>query len=169
MYTLRCTALLLHRLKNDPRSVAIAGRAPTTTALGDWYANRLNVGHQRLILCTNERTLLSVVVPAKDLGGLPRRLSEAVARLVTRLGASPVAVDSEADRMETVRFDRTASRSVLGSMTDFSYMAAYSIREGKPLEEVSDELSRCPCMPLDYYFPYIGALELLGGKNADTR
>jgi hypothetical protein len=155
-------------LKHDPRSVAIAGPAATTNTLGDWYANRLNVGHQRLILCTNERTLLSVVVPAKDLGGLPRRLGESVSRLVTRLGASPAAVDSEIDRMETVRFDRTASRSVLGSMNEFSHMAAYTIREGKPLDEVGDELSQCPCMPLDYYFPYVGALELLGGKNADS-
>ena len=169
MYTLRCTARLLGRLKSDPRSAAIAGPAPTTTVLGDWYANRLNIGHQRLILCTNERSLLSVILPAKDLDCLPQRLSESVARLLMRLGLSPTAIGDETARMESVRFDRTLSRSVLASMNDFTRIAKGDIRRGKPLDTVVYDLSRCPCGPLGYACPEARVSRLLGGKSADSR
>ena len=69
MFTLRCTRRLLERFGEPAADVP----APTTV-LGDWYANLLNVGRLRLVLCTSERTLLTVLVPAKDVSALPDQL-----------------------------------------------------------------------------------------------
>src|SRR6266545_8364820 len=122
MYTLRCTRPLLKRL--GPLTAPSPGLAPdATTTLGDWYANRLNIGRHRLVLCTNERSLLSVVVPAKDLPQLPQRLAESLAVLLRRIRVPATAITREVREMQWVRFDGTMSRSVLGSMNDFALTA----------------------------------------------
>ena len=164
MYTLRCTRALLRRLGrvtspgDDPAAAA-------TTTLGDWYANPLNLGPHRLILCTNERSLLSVVVPAKDLPGLPQRLAGSVAVLLRRIGVPPSAVAREVREMQWVRFDRTLSRSVLGSMNDFAFTADAFFRRPESdvyLEDLDWRLSETPCGPLGYAQPLERARELLG-------
>ena len=165
MYTLRCTKPLLSRLAHlTPRG---DGPPPaSTTVLGDWYANRLNVGRHRLVLCTNERSLLTVVVPAKDLPGLPRRLVEAVAQLLRHIGVPPALVAREVREMQWVRFERTASRSVLGSMNDFALAADFCFRGPAPLvhlEEVARLLAETPCGPLGHARPRDRARDLLVG------
>lgn len=107
MYALRVTRPLLARLARlDPSNPE---PAPTTTKLGDWYANRLNIGHHRLILCTSAASLLTVVVPAKDLLGLPVRLAEGLVLLLRWIGVSPSGIEAELGEMEQVRVDRTDS------------------------------------------------------------
>ena len=64
MFTLRCTKKLLTRLKVKPDLQP----PPSTTKLGDWYADTLNLGRERLVLCVSELTLLPVVVPAIGAG-----------------------------------------------------------------------------------------------------
>ncbi len=166
MYTLRCTRPLLKRL--GPLTAPSPGLAPdATTTLGDWYANRLNIGRHRLVLCTNERSLLSVVVPAKDLARLPQRLVESLAVLLRRIGIPAAAVASEAREMQWVRFDATVSRSVLGSMNDFA-LTAHSFFHHPDIPEVYLEdldwrLNETPCGPLAYAQPAERARELLLG------
>jgi hypothetical protein len=163
MYTLRCTAVLLRRLQH----LTPAGSGPEpvpTTALGDWYANRLNLGRHRLILCTNERSLLSVVVPAKDLPQLPDRLVTSAGRLFTRIGVPPALAWAELQAMQEVRFGPTRSRSVLGSMNDFVYQVDAEFSEGEDvvyLDEVDLRLSEVPCGPLKYRNPAEVALDLM--------
>jgi len=164
MYTLRCTRPLLRRL--GPLTPPGDGPAPVaTTSLGDWYANRLNIGPHRLILCTSERSLLSVVVPAKDLPGLPQRLIKSLAVLLCRIDVPALAVAREIREMQSVCFDRTLSRSVLGSMNDFAFTAdAFFLRPGSEvyLEDLDWRLSETPCGPLGYAQPFERARELLG-------
>ena len=165
MYTLRCTKSLLERL-GEPITSSEDPTPDPTTVLGDWYANLLNVGHRRLILCTNERSLLSLVVPARDLRGLPHRLAESVAALLERIGVPPPIVAREVREMQWARFDRTLSRKVLGSMNDFAIGAALFFRgndAADALEELDWELNGTPCGPLKYAFPRERAKELLLG------
>lgn len=82
MITIRCTRKLAKRLTPTPG----ADTRQSTSKLGDWYANPLNVGHQRLIHCVSERSLLSIVLPAKDVRLFPSRLPYAVGSLLARLG-----------------------------------------------------------------------------------
>ena len=71
MITLRCTRRLLARL------VADAGEPDPMNALGDWYANPIIARPRQLALYTNERTLLSVVVPIAPMSGLIDRFRRA--------------------------------------------------------------------------------------------
>ena len=124
--------------------------------LGDWYANRLNIGRHRLILCTSEATLLTVVVPAKDLLGLPIRLAESVSLCLQRIGVPLARVQLELNEMQLVRFDRTVSRSILGSMNDF-ILSAYAFVGGAEsdmyLDDLDARLNETPCKPLGYMSP----------------
>ena len=163
MYTLRCTAILLRRLQHLT-PVGSGPEPPPTTTLGDWYANRLNIGRHRLILCTNERSLLSVVVSAKDLPQFPARLICAVERLLIRIGVPPAPAWAEIQAMQHVRFGPTRSRSVLGSMNDFVYQVDAEFHQGGEvvhLDGVNLRLSEVPCGPLKYRTPAEVAVELL--------
>jgi hypothetical protein len=131
--------------------------------LGDWYANRLNLGHKRFILCTNEQSLLTVVVPAKDLRALPARLASGVEKLLQSLGVPRAPISAELAQMEVSRYGRTASRVVLGSMNDFAWLAERYIAKGgmDDLNAVSMMISESPSSPIGYESPDRYAPQLL--------
>jgi len=151
VYTLRCTQRLLIRL--GPPANDLVG---STTALGDWYANTLNVGHRRLVLCTSARTLLTVLVPARELRSLPDRLRDAVGRMLTQLDIPPSQILRESREMRWHQLAPTASRQVLGSMNDFAFLAETYIRDDGPdvdLDAIALVLNRAPCRPIEYQSP----------------
>ena len=57
MTVFRCTQRVLRRFK----LTAIEPETTSTGVLGDWYANLLNFGPTRLVLCQSERSLLPVI------------------------------------------------------------------------------------------------------------
>ena len=114
MLVVRCTAKLLARLKL--RLVAVS--LPSTTALGDWYATILPVRPAHLVLLVNESTRLPVVLPARELSTFAARIPEAITDVLRDLGVDPAAIDRERAAMAEIVFDRTASRSVLGTMNE---------------------------------------------------
>jgi hypothetical protein len=140
----------------------------TTTRLGDWYANRLNIGKHRLVLCTSEHSLLSVVVPAKNLPELPFRTTEAVALLLRDIGIPPALIERERREMRWVRFARTASPRVLGHMNDFAWGVENMFRRETDivyLPEVAVQLADTPCGSMDYAQPREIAFKLLTGAS----
>jgi len=53
MLVFRCTHRVVKRFK-----LPIIDDAPASSGtLGDWYANLLNIGRSRLVLCQSERSL----------------------------------------------------------------------------------------------------------------
>ena len=89
MVTVRCTQKLLRRLRETKDTSA------PTTVLGDWYANILFSKPQQLVLCVSERSLLPVVVLAKEFESLGVRLSVAVREVLLKLGVAPALVNEE--------------------------------------------------------------------------
>jgi hypothetical protein len=160
MYSLRCTQRLLRHLP----FVASASTPRTSTRLGDWYANALFVGSARLVLCTSELSLLSVIVPLKDAQRLPLRLRAAVGSLLVRLGIHEAAVTTELRAMDDIVVARTASPRVLGSMTEIAWhcrdMAADSGR--LDLRAWETYLADMPMLSQDPCEPGIKAAALLG-------
>ncbi len=159
MFTLRCTAKLLRRLRAAPILEAVA---PTTT-LGDWYANLLYEPDGQVVLFVNERSLLPVLVSAREGSTLLPRFREAAHEVLTRLGAPIAAVEAEMAAMAEARIARTASRQVLGSMTDFAWMLTADRGEGRSLMERSIHLAHAPCGPIGMRSPEEVAPELLRG------
>jgi hypothetical protein len=92
---LRCTAKLLARLKATPEREPVE----STTSLGDWCANLVQVGRLPLILAVSERTLLPVVLRARDLRSIVPRLARGVAEV---LGAIDAATRSIGPRRASV-------------------------------------------------------------------
>jgi hypothetical protein len=161
MFTLRCTQRLLKTIpfqQSHPAALA-------TTALGDWYANTLVLRRMPHVMCTSDRSLLTVIVPAGDLARLPLRLCTAVASLLSRLGCEPRRIAAEIAAMNQVVFARTVSRSVLASMNDFADLArTYTGSRTSPrtVVAIEERLAQTPRKPLRYAFPIEVAAALLG-------
>lgn len=167
MYTLRCTRSLLERFRRASVD-EIASPSPATTMLGDWYANLLNIGRHRLVLCTNEWSLLTVVVTARDLPDLPRRLAESAATLLASLRVPHDRIRREVREMQWIQVARTQNRSVLGSMNDFAFAADVYFRgerESVALAELDRWLAKTPCKPLQYRTPGEVARELMRASS----
>lgn len=161
MVSLRCTAKLRRRLALG----ALPEPGSSDAALGDWYANLLTLDRQPLVLCVSERSLLAVVFPARDLRQIGTHLRRGLEAHLRRLGASQAAIERELARLEPLEFGATASRTVLGSMTDFVFQmkarAAWVPGWDGTVSSLEDELATIPCAPLGYRHPREVALALL--------
>lgn len=93
MVILRATQKVLRLL---PQSGHDPGASDA--ALGDWYVNRIVIARQPLLLLVSEKSLLSVLSPARDVKGLPKRLPETVAARLRRLGIDETVVAAEMGR-----------------------------------------------------------------------
>lgn len=114
MFTLRCTRKLLNRMGAGPSSEIVE----PSTVLGDWYANLLHARPQQLVIAMSERSLLSVLVPARGAGEIGHRIRDAVGELLVAIGVPAALAAQETSAMEEIRIGATASRSVLGCMND---------------------------------------------------
>src|SRR6185295_338552 len=94
---------------------------PTTSKLGDWYANLVPTYAGDLIVVANERTLLSVAIPIWESSLLLLLFRLRVGNLLGMIGIQPKAIDDELRHYSQIQFGKTRSRSVLGSMNDFAF------------------------------------------------
>jgi hypothetical protein len=146
--------------------------ASSDTALGDWYVNRIVVNRQPLLLLVSSKTLLPLLVPARDVRGLPSRLADLVALRLERLGVSAAAIEAETLAMAPVVLGPTLNRSVLGILVDFAKSVPYHLEDvqigEQTLRTVEDRLAETPChAKLSFeqvIFPETKAPELLLAK-----
>jgi hypothetical protein len=163
MYTLRLTRPLLRRFERPDRDDD-AESAPTT-ALGDWYAGPLTIGRQRLIICTSQHSLLSLVVPARDLPGLPERLVVALVGALHALGVPRQAIAAEIDHMTSGRIGPTRSRAVLGVMHGHRRLARAVATDGAAdLRAIGMALAHVPARRLAGQRPGDRVVRLLEGS-----
>jgi hypothetical protein len=162
MVSLRCTGKLLKRL-----GIRKPGEPPEpTTALGDWYANVIYTPQGHYVLLVSERSLLPIVLSARDLGTLVPRFLRGLADVLQALGVEKRIIDLELAQMEPFAFAATRSRSVLGTMNDFTLDLRYML----PLEPTYSPLDwslRCaykPCGPLDMGQPEVVAPQILRAR-----
>lgn len=102
----------------------------STTALGDWYANRLVVARQPILLLVSANSLLAALVPARDVQGLPSRLMTVIGDRLRRLGVREALVAAEVAAMETVSVAKTSNRSVLGTLNNFATLIPFYLDPG---------------------------------------
>ncbi len=151
MVVFRCTQRLAKRF-----ALELAEDSPASTGtLGDWYANLLNIGHTRLVLCLSERTLLPVLLPARK-AEFPGRFSAYLAPVLHGIGIASGLVEAEIASLGDVAFARTRSRSVLGALNDFAFNAAARLQHpagpGR-LIEAAVELADMPSKPIGQRAP----------------
>ena len=157
MFTVRCTRALLKRIKEKPDP----SPPPPTTKLGDWYANILYRRPKQLMLCVSERTLLPLLIEAAGPASMGLRLREALAQMLQSLGIPGDKIEAELLAMTDMAVGTTASRTILGSMNDFTQMFAYFPPETPPFE-IAGDLANSPCSPISMNSPDRATIELFG-------
>jgi hypothetical protein len=68
---------------------------PPTGALGDWYANLIPTYAGDLIMFVNERSLLTVAVPVRDIENLIPLFRVRVENLLLMIGVEQEVIDRE--------------------------------------------------------------------------
>jgi hypothetical protein len=149
--TFRCTQKLLQRWPGPIEAAPL----PPSTVLGDWFCTALNHRARRLILAVAERSLLPVVVPAREFATFPARLVEAANLVLANLGVPAVSRDGELRAMRTWAVAKTNNRSILGSLRDLGFLALVFLDEhpDAPAEAIAADLAGVPCGPLEHVFP----------------
>ena len=167
MITLRCTRKLLRRIGAPP---APADTHPTTV-LGDWYANLIFWRPQQLVLCMNERSLLLVIVPARDAKTLPQRFQDATIAHLLRIGIPQAAVRAEAREMEALQIGPTANRRVLGCMNDATFALPDLAGDGRysSIEDLEMYFAENIYSTTGYRRPREVALELFKAAGMTSR
>lgn len=164
MVTLRCTQKLLRRLDVTDRPAA------PTTVLGDWYANILFSRPHQLVLCVSERSLLPVVLLAKQTQSLASRLAFAAGLILEKLGVAPSLIERELFEMRSFAYDRTQNRRVLGSLNDLMFQLSWYMHHSpaKSLLEHSLHLAETPCSPIGMGSPDRVTVELFQSARVDA-
>jgi hypothetical protein len=123
---------------------------PSTTLLGDWYATALPWRPRQLILLVNEQTLLPVLMPLAPAATAPSRIGPEIVATLAAHQALATVVDGELSQMRDCRFAPTANRSVVGIMTEFSFLADVYRRNDPDLDprQLAKKLAATPCSPL---------------------
>ncbi|MEP6475509.1 MAG: hypothetical protein ABJC74_17415 [Gemmatimonadota bacterium] len=161
MVILRTTRRLATRLSEksssqDPRS---------SGQLGDWYANLIRGPGRLLALCTNERTLLSVVVPVAPNRHFLDRFRDAAIGRIHQLPVPASLRLAEAGHFTELSLAPTASRSVVSSMNQLGWGAELWLRSlpAGDLEELGLWLCDTPMSALKTDWPWKEAVLRLTG------
>ena len=166
MVTIRCTQKLYKFLEITP----IEDPEPSTGALGDWYANLVPTYAGDLVMFVNERSLVTVAVPVKEVENLIPLFRLRVENLLLMIDVEQEVIDREMSHLEPVQFAKTASRSILGSMNDIAWNYQYISEEAEyvsrlSLSDAELKLSMMPSSVLDHRLPAEVAIELLERAN----
>ncbi len=145
MCIVHATKALLGRVGlTDP-----ASEVESTTLLGPWFAT-IATGRAQIALLVNEATLLPVLLPLAPSRSLFRRFPTALADVLAAHGMSKGVIDAELVAMSEGVTRRTANRSMVGMLVEFTFLTGHHRREapGLDLTQLSVDLARTPCSPL---------------------
>ena len=164
VFVLRCTQKLLDRLNATPDSDPV----PADTVLGDWYAKLTRVGRIQVVLAVSERSLLPVVVPARDGRALVQRLCEALEPMLTAIGVPADDATAERGAMQYWAVGKTANRSVLGSLNDLAFQLQVGLLDfpDRTLLAQSLWLAKTPLKVIDYGAPDQATLAAFAARRA---
>ena len=145
MFTIHATKKLRDRVK-APQSEPVES---PTTALGNWYVTAL-LWRPQMALFVNETTLLPVLVPLAPTKNLAARFPMHLEAVLNALGTDPRFVAAEVAATTDARWAKTANRSVVGIMNEFSFLAEADRAHGRSedLVTMAVRLAGTPCSPL---------------------
>jgi len=121
----------------------------STTLTGQWYATAL-FWKPQVALFVSEPTLLPVLMPLAPAATLLARFPQQLAAVLTAHGTPQAVIDEELRQMRDRRLAKTANRSVVGIMNEFTVLAsAYRADTPAPdLPALAMRLAATPCGPL---------------------
>jgi len=143
--------LVVHGTKKfrDRVGAATTDAPETSAVLGRWYASAL-LWRPQLALFVHETTLLPVLMPLAPAATLLDRFPDRLAEVLELHGLDPRTIAEHTAALTSHCLVPTASRSVVGSMNEFTYFArAWRNGDGiDDLDHLSMRLAQIPCSPL---------------------
>lgn len=142
--------LTVHATKKLLDRVGPPGPAEeSSTLLGPWYATAL-FWKPQVALFVNESTLLPVLMSLAPAATLLGRFPQQLGAVLAAHGTAEEVVDGEVEQMAEYRLAKTANRSVVGVMNEFTYLAdVHRSKDSAPdLLGLSLRLATTPCGPL---------------------
>ena len=145
MLIVRATKKLLDRI--GPPNLGEGEQS--TTLMGQWYATAM-FWKPQVALFVSEPTLLPVLMPLAPAATLLARFPQQVAAVLTAHEIPDLVIDEELRQMRDYRLAKTANRSVVGIMNEFTFLAeAYQGDTPAPdLLALAIRLAGTPCGPL---------------------
>lgn len=145
MVIIHCTTKLLKRI-GPAQPVSDSS---STTALGSWYATAL-FWRPQIALFVNETTLLPLLLPLAPAATLVHRFVDNLASELEKLSVPRSFIAHEMEQMVNHKLAKTTSRSVVGTMNEFAFLAeAHRDAGNEPdLLRLSVKLAGTPCGPL---------------------
>lgn len=145
MFTIHATKKLRDRVKAP---LADPVEAPSTV-LGNSYATAL-FWQPQVALLVNEATLLPVLVPLAPAKTVADRFPEHLEAVLNALGTDPRFVAAEVAATTGAQWAKTANRSVVGIMNEFTYLAEADRSHERSVDLVAMAvwLAGTPCSPL---------------------
>ena len=125
MVVLRATTPLLRHLPLAPAPAP----PPSTTRLGDWYATRLAVRRERLVVAVSAPSLLAVALPLAPARTLLPRWAAAVGARVAALPVPAATRVTEVAGLTPVVLGRTGDRRIGGSLTECVFQLRYWLED----------------------------------------
>jgi hypothetical protein len=166
MVTLRCSQALLRKIRS-----AIEDDLETESALGNWYGRAIFVRPVQLVLCTNERSLLSVVIPLSPVTTLVDRFRSAAIDRINQIPISSELLAKECSALEDIRVGRAKSRSVISAMNHLTYGVESWLAYPQPndLEHLGLTLCNTPISSISTHWPWLEAELLMTGSAVPGR
>jgi len=124
MTVLRCTQKLLAELRLKPN----AGVGDDETG---WHANLLLVERRKCALFTHDQTLFSFLLcglTRPDFAYFPEVFGQGLFKALLLSGFDQQQIERMLDTTREIRYTKTSSRSVLGSMNDMKQILEWVIR-----------------------------------------
>lgn len=159
MVIVNCTLKLSKRLP----FLFVKTPEPSTNLLGSWCANVFNHGRQPLLIFTNERTLLTVILSQRTVHSIWGRFLVSLEDLLRFISVPSRIIQGELERLQQVQFSRSTNRQVLGSMSDFVSMARLHFESDPnlPIRQLNLMLNEAPCSPLNMDSPKKAILDFV--------
>jgi len=159
MTIINATKKVWGRLGAPSRSVLV----DDDTTLGSWCAHIFYFSHKQFLILTNERTLFTVIFPAKSLNDIGVVFPQAVDEVLQIYAIPKQSRKILFEQLSAVQFSRNTKRQVLGSMNDFIKNSKF-ILEDTPnlsLTDLSLRLCEMPCSPIQMRSPREATTEFL--------
>lgn len=163
MLSLCCTKIVRDRLRHQAQ---LAAPVQPSTRLGNWYVHLARFGRHQIVLATSERSLLTVLLPARQLRErIEINFQAALAELLTALQLPVQVVSRELAAVESISFAAASNRRVIGSMNEYVWQLGSYLARTADLLELSLQLNHTPMSAVgsnsSYGFPYVVARDLL--------
>lgn len=139
---------------------------PTTTVLGDWYADILYV-EPEVVLFMNERTQLCVPVLAEPFINLSTRFMQDLVPLLIDIGLSNEHIDAEMKEMQRGQITPAKNFSHLGALNDKMIRLEDHLfsMENPTLEKVARRIATMPFKMIGWHTPSEMVMKLFAEKD----